>query len=96
MIKVTEEDADIEILELKHLYEKRLKDEKEIGLKLKSENGIMKKMFNSLQNEIDGHKIEISKMNVEESKLHSVINNLEKDISSFKKEVYILILLICI
>ncbi|OUM68235.1 hypothetical protein PIROE2DRAFT_4113, partial [Piromyces sp. E2] len=85
-LKETEEDADIEILELKHMYEKRLKDEKEIGLKLKSENGIMKKMFNSLQNEIDSHKIEISKMNMEENKLKTVINNLEKDIISFKKE----------
>jgi len=86
-MKETEEDADVEILELRHLYEKRLKDEKEIGLKLKNENGIMKKMFNSLQNEIDTHKMEISKMNMEENKLQNVIKNLEKDISSFKKEV---------
>lgn len=49
-------------------------------------------MFNSLQNEIDIHKIEISKMNMEETKLHNVIKNLEKDISSFKKEVIILII----
>ncbi|ORY34183.1 WD40 repeat-like protein [Neocallimastix californiae] len=78
-IKETEENTDIEILELRHVYEKRLKDEKDIGLKLKSENGIMKKMFNSLQNEIDVHKYEITKMNAEETKLQNIIKNLEKD-----------------
>jgi len=86
-IKETEENTDIEILELRHVYEKRLKDEKDIGLKLKSENGIMKKMFNSLQNEIDVHKYEITKMNAEETKLQNIIKNLEKDVSSFKKEI---------
>ena len=46
-------------------------------------------MFNSLQNEIDVHKYEITKMNAEETKLQNIIKNLEKDVSSFKKEVII-------
>ncbi|KAJ3220181.1 Cilia- and flagella-associated protein 57 [Dinochytrium kinnereticum] len=83
----TEEDADSEILELKHRYERKLKEEREIGLRLKGENGIMRKKFNTLQGEIDSHKSEISKMYAEEKKLHSVIKSLEKDIAGLKKEI---------
>ncbi|KAJ3117421.1 Cilia- and flagella-associated protein 57 [Phlyctochytrium bullatum] len=82
-----EEDADSEILELKHRYERKLKEEREVGLRLKGENGIMRKKFNTLQNEIDGHKAEIAKMYAEEKKLHSVIKSLEKDIAGLKKEI---------
>ncbi|KAJ3100632.1 Cilia- and flagella-associated protein 57 [Physocladia obscura] len=83
----TEEDADSEILELKHRYERRLKEEREIGLRLKGENGIMRKKFNTLQAEIDAHKAEIAKMYAEEKKLHSIIKSLEKDIAGLKKEI---------
>lgn len=83
----TEEDADAEIAQLKYKYERRLKDEKEIGFKLKGENGVMRKKFNTLQSEIDAQKSEINKMYTEEKKLHSVIKSLEKDISGLKKEV---------
>ncbi|KAI8607724.1 WD40-repeat-containing domain protein [Chytriomyces sp. MP71] len=83
----TEEDADSEILELKHRYERKLKEEREIGMRLKGENGIMRKKFNTLQSEIDAHKAEIAKMYAEEKKLHSIIKSLEKDIAGLKKEV---------
>ncbi|KAJ1339895.1 hypothetical protein BSLG_005430 [Batrachochytrium salamandrivorans] len=83
----TEQDADVEVLELKHRYEKKLKEEREIVLRLKGENGIMRKKFNTLQGEIDTHKGEITKMYNEEKKLHSVIKSLEKDISGLKKEI---------
>lgn len=85
--KESEEDADTEILELKHRYEKKLKEEKEVGIRLKGENGIMRKKFNALQNEIDAQKAEISKMIAEEKKLNTLIKSLEKDIVSLKKEV---------
>lgn len=85
--KETEIDADAEVVELKHRYEKKLKEEKEIVHRLKGENGIMRKKFNTLQSEIDSHKTEISKMYNEEKKLHSVIKSLEKDISGLRKEV---------
>ncbi|KAI8901791.1 hypothetical protein BC833DRAFT_76653 [Globomyces pollinis-pini] len=85
--KETEQDADAEIIQLRHRYEKKLKDEREIVLRLKGENGIMRKKFNTLQGEIDTHKGEISKMYNEEKKLHSVIKSLEKDIAGLKKEV---------
>ncbi|KAJ3293662.1 Cilia- and flagella-associated protein 57 [Borealophlyctis nickersoniae] len=83
----TEQDADAEILELKHRYERKLKEEREIGLRLKGENGIMRKKFNTLQGEIDAHKTEIGKMYAEEKKLHGVIKSLEKDIAGLKKEI---------
>ncbi|KAJ3319152.1 Cilia- and flagella-associated protein 57 [Boothiomyces sp. JEL0866] len=86
--KETEQDADAEIIELRHRYEKKLKDEREIVLRLKGENGIMRKKFNTLQGEIDTHKGEISKMYNEEKKLHSVIKSLEKDIAGLKKEIH--------
>jgi WD40 repeat protein/ElaB/YqjD/DUF883 family membrane-anchored ribosome-binding protein len=88
MTRETEQDADSEVVELRHRYEKKLKDEKEIVMRLKGENGIMKKKFNTLQSEIDGHKGEISKMYNEEKKLHSVIKSLEKDIAGLKKEIH--------
>jgi chromosome segregation ATPase len=86
--KETEQDADTEIFEIKHKYEKKLKEEKEVVLRLKGENGIMRKKFNSLQSEIDSHKIEITRMMNDEKKLHSVIKSLEKDISGLRKEVF--------
>ncbi|KAL2919821.1 hypothetical protein HK105_200738 [Polyrhizophydium stewartii] len=85
--KETEQDADSEVLELKHRYERKLKEEREIVLRLKGENGIMRKKFNTLQGEIDAHKGEIAKMYNEEKKLHSVIKSLEKDIAGLKKEI---------
>ncbi|KAJ3342297.1 Cilia- and flagella-associated protein 57 [Gonapodya sp. JEL0774] len=83
----TEEDADREVLEIKHKYERRLKDERDVGMRLKSENGIMKKKFSTLQGEIDQNKQEIAKMYAEEKKLHGVIKSLEKDIAGLKKEI---------
>jgi septal ring factor EnvC (AmiA/AmiB activator) len=85
--KEIEEDADTEIVEMKLKYEKKLKEEREASLRLKGENGIMKKKFTTLQKEIDEHKNEIQRMFQEEKKLHSVIKSLEKDIAGLKKEV---------
>lgn len=47
----------------------------------------MRKKFTSLQKEIDDHKDEIKKYQVETTKLNNVIRNLEKDISGLKKEI---------
>lgn len=86
--KETEEDADNEIVELKNKYERKLKDERESGLRLKGENGIMRKKFNTLQSEIDAHRNEIQKMVAEEKKLHNIVLALEKDIAGLKREVF--------
>ena len=47
-----EEDADREIDQQKGRYEARLAHEREVSLRLKGENGIMKKKFNVLQRDI--------------------------------------------
>ena len=82
-----EEDSDREILDIKNKYERRLRDEKETNQKLKGETGIMRKKFTSLQKEIDDHKDEIKKYQLETTKLNNVIRNLEKDIAGLKKEI---------
>ncbi len=56
-------------------------------MKLKGETGIMRKKFTSLQKEIDDHKEEIKKYQLETTKLNTVIRNLEKDIAGLKKEI---------
>ncbi|KAJ1512947.1 Cilia- and flagella-associated protein 57 [Coelomomyces lativittatus] len=85
--KESEEDGDLEIISLRYKYEKKLSEEREVGLRLKGENGIMKKKFNTLNSEIEAHKGEIQKALMEEKKLHSVIKSLEKDIAGLKKEI---------
>ncbi|KAL5016238.1 hypothetical protein ScPMuIL_005827 [Solemya velum] len=82
-----EEDADREILDIKNKYERRLRDEKEATMRLRGENGIMKKKFTSLQKEIDDHKEEIRRSLMDKTRLNNMIQNLEKDIQGLKKEI---------
>ena len=51
-----------EIEELKEKYEGRLAAEKEASLRLKGENGIMRKKFNALQKDIEAQKEEIKNL----------------------------------
>ncbi|KAJ3180167.1 Cilia- and flagella-associated protein 57 [Gaertneriomyces sp. JEL0708] len=85
--KLTEDDADVELLHLRTKYETLLKNERDMGLRLKGENGIMRKKFNTLMSEIEAHKSEIAKLINEEKKLQGVIKGLEKDIGALKKEI---------
>jgi hypothetical protein len=85
--KEAEEDADREVLELKLQYDKKLQEEKETSLRLKGENGVMKKKFLTLQSEIENQKTEIQRLMTEEKRLQNVIKGLEKDILSLRKEV---------
>eukprot|EP00051_Salpingoeca_urceolata_P005695 m.76025 g.76025 ORF g.76025 m.76025 type:complete len:1203 (+) comp14501_c0_seq2:245-3853(+) len=80
-------DADREILGIKLKYEKALKEEKEENLRLKGDNGILRKKFASLQTAIDEHKQEKADMLDEQNKLHTHIKALERDIASCKKEI---------
>lgn len=82
-----EYDADQEISEIKFRYEKKLQEERDIGLRLKGENGLMKKKFNSIQAEIELQKNEVQKLKTEERKLQNIIKALEKDIAGLKKEI---------
>lgn len=82
-----EEDADREIEELKERYDAKLAQEREIGLRLKGENGIMKKKFNALQKDIDDQKEEIKQLFEQKKELYQTISSLEKDINGLKKEI---------
>merc|ERR1712154_449090 len=74
------EDFDLEVQELDDKYIAILNEERESTLRLKGENGVMKKKFASLQNEIGDQMEETKKMNVQES-------NLKKTIVSLKREI---------
>ena len=65
---------------LKNRYERALKDEQETVLKLKGENGILRKKFKTLQGDIDDHKKKREDMEAEQQRLHAHIKALEKDI----------------
>ncbi|GAB1610641.1 cilia- and flagella-associated protein 57-like, partial [Argonauta hians] len=87
MRKMMEEDADMEILNIKTDLEMELRREKDSSMKLKSESGILKQKFTTLQKEIDEHKETSRKFQDEINKLNSIIRNLEKDILGLKKEI---------
>lgn len=90
IIRQNEEDLDTEISNLINKYEKKLRIEKDECARLKGENGIMRKKFNTLNKDIDDNKGEIIRMREDEKKLQNVITNLEREIASLKKEVWIL------
>ncbi|GMH45741.1 hypothetical protein BSKO_13704 [Bryopsis sp. KO-2023] len=82
-----EEDADREIEELKERYEQRLSQEREVGLRLKGQNGIMRKKFNALQKDIEAQKEEIKSLFDQKKELYQTIASLEKDIMGLKREI---------
>jgi hypothetical protein len=91
MTKQNEEDIDTEAVNLTNRYEKKVKEEKEEAAKLKGENGIMRKKFNTLNKDIEENKSEIARMADNEKKLQNVILGFERDIQNLRKEVkYIL------
>jgi predicted nucleic acid-binding Zn-ribbon protein len=87
IIRQNEEDVDTEISNLINKYEKKMRIEKDECARLKGENGIMRKKFNTLNKDIDDNKGEIHRMREDEKKLQVVISTLEKEIIVLKKEV---------
>lgn len=85
--KQLEEDAEIEIEEMKMKYELKLQEEREATLRLKGENGIMKKKFSALQKDIEDQKEEIRSLEEKGKELFENIKGLEKDIQGHKKEI---------
>ena len=53
-------------------YEGRLAAEREAGLRLKGENGIMKKKFGTLQKEIDDQRAEVAQLFEHKKELYAV------------------------
>lgn len=76
-----------EIEELKEKYEAKLATEREAALRLKGENGIMRKKFTALQKDIEDQKDEINGLFQNKKALHEHIGSLEKDIAGLKKEI---------
>jgi chromosome segregation ATPase len=94
MNKQNQNDIDTEILNATSKYEKKLRIEREEGARLKGENGIMRKKFNTLNKDIEDNKTEIQRMKDNAKKLESVISNLEKEIQILRKEVIACILIV--
>ncbi len=87
MTRQNQEDVDSEILAVTSKYEKKLRAEREEGARLKGENGIMRKKFNTLNKDIDDNRVEIQRMKENAKKLENVISTLEKDILQLRKEM---------
>ncbi|KAE9044942.1 Cilia- and flagella-associated protein 57 [Phytophthora rubi] len=85
--RALEEDAELEVEELKTKYELKLSDEREATLRLKGENGIMKKKFSALQKDIEDQRDEIRSLEEKGKELAENIRGLEKDIQGHKKEI---------
>jgi len=82
-----EEDTDKEIEHLKDKYDTKLHHERDATLRLKGENGIMKKKFSALEKDIEDQKENIKEMAEEEKKLSTHIKKLEDRIKSHKEEI---------
>ena len=65
----------------------QLAAEKEATLRLKGENGIMRKKFSALQKDIEDQREEIKGLLEKQQQLYEKIKGLEKDIQGHKKEI---------
>ena len=81
------DDIDKEIEQLKEKYDAKLATERDATLRLKGENGIMRKKFKALQKDIDDQTENIRTMYEKEEHLMLHIKNLEDRITSHKNEI---------
>ncbi|TPX56516.1 hypothetical protein PhCBS80983_g04473 [Powellomyces hirtus] len=81
------EDIDTEIERLQQRYERKLLSEREDGARLKGENGIMRKKFNTLTKDIDDNRMETTRMRADEKRLKAAIEALEKEIAMLKHDM---------
>ena len=82
-----EEDADREIEELKEKYEAQVNREREISLRLKGDNTLMRKKTKQMQHEIAAHQDDIKSLFENEKELRKVISLNEKDIRGQRQEI---------
>lgn len=80
-------DIDAEIQLQQENYEKKLKELAEDNLRMKGENGVIRKKFSALEKEIDTAKIEALQLVSEQKKLNEIVASLERDIAHYKKEI---------
>lgn len=82
-----EDDADLEILEIRTKYENLLYEERQINLKLKGEAGMMRNKFMASQRDVDDLKRQVHRVQSEYAQFHKNIQDLEKQIAALKKEI---------
>eukprot|EP00474_Spongospora_subterranea_P010666 CRZ11124.1 hypothetical protein [Spongospora subterranea] len=82
-----EQDTDVEILELKEKFDQSLATERETTLRLKGENGIMKKRFSSLSNDIEDQKEELKLMMEKEGAVREQISVQRHEIELNKAQI---------
>ena len=89
--KLVEEDAELEVEDLKQKYENKLTAERKATLRLRGENGFMKKKYDAMIKDVNDHKEEIGslyeKEKEKEKELYETIKGLEKGIQGHKKEI---------
>ncbi|CAB1110483.1 unnamed protein product [Ectocarpus sp. CCAP 1310/34] len=89
---LVEEDADTETEYIKAIlaqtkFMAKLAAEKEATLRLKGENGIMKKKFSRLSKQVEDQKEDTTTLQERQRDLFETIKSLEKDIQGHKKEI---------
>merc|ERR1719244_125746 len=82
-----EKEREYEICSLKNEFDSKIRQEQENLLRLRGENGIMKKKYLSMKSEIEELKEVIAKKSSEILKQQTAIRNSEKDICQLKKLV---------
>ncbi|KAL1494188.1 hypothetical protein ABEB36_009827 [Hypothenemus hampei] len=82
-----EDDCDREIYELKTAYEKGVKEEQDLNVRLRGEAAVLKKKLLACQKEGDDCKHELYVLENNHVKLKTLINNLEKEIIDIKREI---------
>jgi cilia- and flagella-associated protein 57 len=79
------EDIDTEIELVSSKFDKKIKDEREEGLRLKGENGIMNKKFITFAKNIEESKVEIQKIKDNLKRHDGTVLILEKEILGLRK-----------
>ncbi|CAG9863767.1 unnamed protein product [Phyllotreta striolata] len=82
-----EEDADKEILEIKEQQQNKLKEERELNMRLRSDISNMKKQYIVAQKEVDDFKQKLFAMEAEQEKYKGFVISLEQDKNDMKKEI---------
>merc|ERR1711861_114691 len=82
-----EEDIDQEIEELKEKFETELGSMRDLTLKFKGENGIMKKKFSQQSVDILDQREELKLMMEKEKELQQQIAELRREINLHKKDI---------
>ena len=84
---MVEDDAEFEVEDLKGKYEGKLNAERKATLRLRGENGFMKKKYDAMIKDVSDQREEINALHEKEKELHESIKGLEKDIQGHKKEI---------